>query len=180
MKTKTITTAAIAVLFMSSAAPHSTYAQARPAPATAAVVVASETQAAVETVDRQARQVLLHLPDNTLLTLTVSPQVKSIDRLEPGDHVAVKYIEAAVLHLDKTNAAATEELGAGTSANGEINGVRTVVGTSPARGTVILADAKGHIETLGVHDASVLDTLQPGDRVAVTYKEAIAISLTPV
>ena len=162
MKTAAITTAAIAVVFLSSAAPHPTYAQARPAPSTAAVVVASEAQAAVETVDRQARQVLLHLPDNTLLTLTVPPQVKSIDRLQPGD------------------AAATEELGAGTSANGEINGVRTVVGTSPARGTVTLADAKGHVETLGVHDASALNTLQPGDRVAVTYKEAVAISLDPV
>jgi hypothetical protein len=56
-----------------------------------------------------AGQVLLHLPEDTLLTLTFPPDVKSIDKLKPGDHVAVRNYDATVLHLAKTNAAATEK-----------------------------------------------------------------------
>jgi Cu/Ag efflux protein CusF len=180
MKARMIATAAIAAVLISSGAPRAVYGQTRPKPEAAAVVVASEARAVVESVDRQARQVLLHLPDDSLLTLTVPPEVKSIDQLKPGDHVAVRYLDARVIHLAKTNAASTEAPAPGTEANGEIQGVRTVVGVDPSRATVTLADAKNHIETLGVPDPSILKTLKPGDNVTVTYKQALIVSLNPV
>jgi hypothetical protein len=46
--------------------------------------------------------------------------------------------------------------------------------------TVTLADTNKHVETLGMHDASMLKTLKPGDDVEVTYKEAVVIDLQPV
>ena len=102
-------------------------------PRPAAVVVASEARAVVESVDEQARQVLLHLPEDALLTLTVPPEIKSIDKLKPGDHVAVKYYDAAVIHLAKTDVAPTAKSAPGTTANGEVQGVKTVVAsTRPA------------------------------------------------
>src|ERR1700710_1643143 len=76
-----ITTLAIAAVLVGSDAPHTLYGQTPPKPQAAAVVVASEARAVVESVDKQARQVLLHLPEDALLTLTVPPDVKSIDQL---------------------------------------------------------------------------------------------------
>jgi hypothetical protein len=180
MKAITITTMAIATVLVSSSASQPIYGQTSPLPEAAAVVVASEARAVVESVDKQARQVLLHLPEDTLLTLTVPPAVKAIDKLRPGDQVAVRYYDATVIRLAKTNAPSTAKPAPGTSANGEIQGVRTVVGVDPSRGTVTLADAKNHVETLGIPDRSILQTLKPGDNVDVTYREAIDISLQPV
>ena len=90
MRASIMTTAAIAALLASSGAPHRIYGQTPPKPEAAAALVASEATAIVESVDKHARQVLLHLPEDTMLTLTVPPDVKSIDLLKPGDHVAVK------------------------------------------------------------------------------------------
>jgi hypothetical protein len=177
MTASKITTLAIAAVLVGSGAPHTLYGQTPPKPQAAAVVVASEARAVVESVDKQARQVLLHLPEDALLTLTVPPEIKSIDKLKPGDPVAVKYYDAIVIHLAKTDAAPTAKSTPGTSANGEVQGVRTVVGVDSSRGTVTLADAKNHVETLGLPDPSLLKTLKPGDRVDVTYKEAIDVSL---
>lgn len=179
MRASIMTTAAIAALLASSGAPHRIYGQTPPKPEAAAAVVASEATAIVESVDKHARQVLLHLPEDTLLTLTVPPDVKSIDLLKPGDHVAVKYFDATVIHLARTNAAATEKPARGTTENGEFQGVRTVVGVDPSRGTITLADSKNHVETLGMPDPSLLKTVKPGDHVDVTYREAIDVSLEP-
>jgi hypothetical protein len=178
MKAGMIATAAIAAVLVSSAARHSTNGQTPPEPVVAASVVASEARAVVESVDKQARQVLLHLPDNTLVTVSVPPDVTSIDELKPGDHVAARYYDATVIHLARTNAASTDT--AAPSANGDIHGVRTVLAVDPAHGSVTLADAKNHIETLGLPDPSLLQTLKPGDHVDVTYKQAVDISLGPV
>jgi Cu/Ag efflux protein CusF len=180
MKTSIITTVATAVVLISSNGALPTYSQTPSNPQAAAVVVASEARAVVESVDKEANQVLLRLPEDALLTLTVPPEVKSVDTLKPGDRVGVRYYDATILHLAMTSAAATENPAPGASANGEIQGVRTVVGVDPSRGTVTLADAKNHVEALSMPDSSVLKTLKPGDHVEVTYKEAIDVSLVPV
>jgi Cu/Ag efflux protein CusF len=180
MKAIMISTAAIAAVLVSSGVAHPIYGQTPPKPVAAAVIVASEARAVVESVDKQARQVLLHLPEDALLTLTVPPDVNSIDQLKPGDHVAVKYFDATLIHLVKSTAASTAKPALGTSASGEIKGVRTVVGIDSSRGTITLADARNQVETLGVPDRSMLATLKPGDNVDVIYKEAIDVSLEPV
>lgn len=71
MIARIMTTAAITAALVSIGALHTIYGQTPPQPKAAAVVVASEARAVAESVDKQARQVLLHLPEDTLLTLTV-------------------------------------------------------------------------------------------------------------
>jgi hypothetical protein len=153
--------------------------QQAPPPPAAAVIVAVDSRAVVESVDKQARQVLVHLPDDTLVTLNVPRQVKGIESLKPGDHVAVKYVDAAIIHLAKTQEKATAEPAAGEASKDQIHGVRTVVGINPSADTVTLADAKNHLLTLGVPDPSVLQSLHPGDNVDVAYREAVVISVEP-
>lgn len=176
MQANTMKTVAVAALLVSAGVQHPIHAQTPPKPEAAAIVTASEARAVVEDVDKQARQVLLHLPENTLLTLTVPPDVKGIDKLKPGDQVAVKYYDATILHLAKTDAAPTAQPKV-TPGNGEVQGVRTVVAVDPSRGTVTLADANNHVETLSLPDQPIVKTLKPGDKVDVTYKEAIDVSL---
>jgi hypothetical protein len=79
MKASMITSMTIATALISSGAPHVALGQTSSGPEAAAVIVASETHAVVENIDKQVRQVLLHLPEDTLLTLTVPPEVKTIE-----------------------------------------------------------------------------------------------------
>jgi Cu/Ag efflux protein CusF len=180
VQTKLIAALATTGILIGGDAPRPSYAQTPPKPETAGVVVVSEARAVVENVDPQARQVLLHLPDSSLVTLNVPPDIRSIDRLKPGDHVAVKYVDAVAINLANTKTASTAEPAPGPASAGDIRGVRTVVGVDPSRQTVTLADSENHTQTLGVHDQSMLKTLKPGDNIDVTYKEAVIISIEPV
>jgi hypothetical protein len=54
------------------------------------------------------------------------------------------------------------------------------MGIDSSRGTVTLADVQNHVETISLPDPLLLKTLKPGDRVDVTYKEAVDVSLDPV
>ena len=65
---------------------QSAFSQPNPSPTAAAVVVAQEktTAAIVEDVDPQARHVLLRLPDDTLVTLKVGPEVRIWPRSSPA------------------------------------------------------------------------------------------------
>jgi Cu/Ag efflux protein CusF len=177
VQTKLIAALATAGILIGGGALRPSYAQTPPKPETAGIVVVSEARAVVESVDPQARQVLLHLPDRSLVTLNVPPEIGTIDRLKPGHHVAVKYVNAVAINLAKTSTASTAEPAPGRASAGEIQGVRTVVGVDPSRQTVTLADSNNHTRTLGVNDQSMLETLKPGDNVEVTYKEAVLIDL---
>ncbi len=168
MQTKLIAVAAMTGVFISVGALRSICAQIPPKPEAATIAVVSEARAAVESVDPHARQVLLHLPDSSLVTLNVPPDIGTIDRLRSGDHVAVRYIDAAVIDIAKTNVASNSEPTPGPASKGEIRGVSTVVGVDPSHQTVTLVDSQNRTQTLGVHDQSMLNTLKPGDNIDVT------------
>ena len=86
---------------------QSAFSQPNPSPTAAAVVVAQErtTAAIVEDVDPQARPGLLRLPDDTLITLKVGPEVKNLAQINPGDHIIAKYVEAKLLGVNQTASA---------------------------------------------------------------------------
>ena len=77
---------------------HSAFSQSNPPAAAGPTIVAQEktTAAIVEDVDPQARHVLLHLPDDTLVTLKVGPHL-NLAEFKPGDHVTARYVEAKLL-----------------------------------------------------------------------------------
>ena len=60
-------------------------------PDVAGVFYTAEAAAVVETVDRQARQVLLRLPDQSLVTLDAGPELQNLNQLKPGDHAREVY-----------------------------------------------------------------------------------------
>lgn len=156
------------------------------APEVEGVIRAADTLATIETVDPKARQVLVKLPDSTLVTLQVGPQVKNLDQLKPGDHVLAKYVEAKVVHLkksaEKPTPVAKVTIGVAPPPGAEVKAVTTIVGIDPARGTVALSGSDNQAETLTVPESEKADVkdLKVGDNVEVTYTKGVAISLDPV
>jgi hypothetical protein len=158
--------------------------KAAPTPEAAGVVVTADTLATIETVDRQARQVLVRLPDDTLVTLQLSPQVHNLDQLKPGDHVLAKYFEASLVHVKKSPDAPVAEAAVEVAAppGAEVKAVTTVVGIDPIRKTIALKGSDNKPETMTVPESQMVDMkgLKVGDNVEVTYTKAVAISLDPV
>jgi hypothetical protein len=150
-------------------------------PSEAGVFYTVDAAATVETVDPQARQVLLRLPDDSLVTLTVGPDVRNVAQLKPGDHVRARYIEAAVARLaSPANEASQTALHSGSG--GQVQGVGNVVAVDRSRNTVSIQAPHNTVQTITVHDPAMqhlLATLKVGDAVEVAYTEGVAISLDP-
>jgi hypothetical protein len=151
------------------------------------VFYTAEAAAAVETVDRQARQVLLRLPDQSLVTLNAGPGLQNLDQLKPGDHVLAKYIEAAAVRLTIPNgvhgAPVSAAASAPATAGEQIHNVSKVVAVDQPRNTLSFTDTNNKVQTIVLHDPStiaVLKTLKTGDPVEITYTESVAVSLIPL
>ncbi|HYZ31746.1 MAG TPA: hypothetical protein VE684_05620 [Crenalkalicoccus sp.] len=167
-----------------------------PRPEAAGVFTIHEAAAVVESVDPQAGHVLLRLPDDTLVTLKVGPQVRNIAQLKPGDRVAARYTEAAVVRLARTGAssAAASPQPGGTAAgapagqpgpvtSGQVEERTTVRGIDRANNTVTFMGPDNVTRTTVARDPAstqALQTLNVGDPIDVTYVEGVAISLEPL
>lgn len=170
------------------ASPHPAVSQsAKVQPDVAGVLYTAEAAAVVESVDRQARQVLLRLPDQSLVTLNAGPELQNLDQLKPGDHVLAKYIEAAAVRLTNPKgdhgAPAPAAGSAPATAGEQVHDVSKVVAVDRPRNTLSFADTNNKVQTIVLHDPStvaVLKTLKTGDPVEITYTEGVAVSLTPL
>ena len=155
-------------------------------PDVAGVFYTAEAAAVVETVDRQSRQVLLRLPDQSLVTLNAGPGL-NLGQLKPGDHVLAKYIEAAAVRLTNPKGDNGTPVSAAARAPAttgqQIHDVSKVVAVDQPRNTLSFTDGNDKVQTIVLHDPStvaVLKTLKTGDPVEITYTKGVALSLTPL
>jgi hypothetical protein len=168
------------------ASPKSAVSQpAKVQPNVAGVFYTAEAAAVVESVDPQARQILLRLPDQSLVTLNAGPELRNLDQLKPGDQVLAKYIEAAAVRLSNPTgdhgAPASAAASAPATTGEQIHNVSKVVAVDQPRNTLSFKDTNDKVQTIVLHDPStvaVLKTLRAGDPIDVTYTQGIAVSLT--
>jgi len=144
--------------------------------------------ATIEAIDRSARQVTLKTPDGRLVTTDVGPEVKRFDALQVGDQVTVTYYESVVLQVEKPGdpAFTTGTTGTLTPAPGEKPGGKY---ERQRRATVtieeILRDPpsmtvkgeQGRVLSFRIADPKLLDRLKKGDRINVTYTEAMLVKV---
>ena len=161
---------------------QSAFSQANPSLTAAPVVVAQEktTAAIVEDVDPQAHLVLLRLPDDTLVTLKVGPEVRSVTQIKPGDHITAKYVEARLLAANET-ASASGPIQKMSAASGDtVRGSTTIVAVDLAKHTVSFVGPNNVVETIDVAGDAMIEAvtkLKPGDKADVAYTPAVALNL---
>jgi hypothetical protein len=197
MRTRTMPVLAVGVMLSCLAIFNQALGQAgQPQPEMAGVVQTLEAAATVESVDPQARQVLLHLPDDTLVTLRVGPQVRNVAQLKPGDRVAARYTEAVAVRLARSDGStAGPSMQPGETATGAPMGQPTPVTGGQieqranvreidrARNTVSFAGPDNATRTVTARDPGMVElvrTLNVGDPIDVVYVEGVAIGLEPV
>jgi hypothetical protein len=152
-----------------------------------------EITATVETVDMTYRHLLVRGPQGNLITLIVDPSVRNLGQVRPGDRITLRYASAVAAQLAPPSAKPRNEVvrvGARTPEGarpGVVLGERRTVtvqvtGIDLASNTVSFVPPDGQPRTVVVRDPSMQDFLRHlkvGDRVDVTYAEAVAVSVEP-
>jgi hypothetical protein len=151
----------------------------------------SEVSATVAAIDLPERLVTLRGPEGNLFTVEVDEEVRNLAQVEVGDQVVVSYYEAIAAQIAKTGAEASAGVTATRAPTGarpagelaqEVTATVQITDVDLATHTVWFTDPEGVAQAITVQDPGMQDfirTLKAGDEVAVTYTEALAISVEP-
>lgn len=140
-------------------------------------------------VDPKARTVVVRGPKGGVATLNVPKEAQNLDQVKQGSQFKVKYVEAIALSIrkgGKPSAMAGEEVKLAPK-GGTPGGI--AVRTAQLAGVVEAVDytnryialrgPKSNVVSLKVADDVKLDELNAGDRIALTYVQALAIEMIP-
>lgn len=144
----------------------------------------------VTAIDKAKRKLTLKAPDGRVFDVIAGSEVRNFDQIKVKDAVNVAYLRSVTLDLKKpgetaspsaSSIAARAEPGAqpGAFAADAITIVADVIDVNPANKTIALQGPQGNIVELDVKNPDQFKVVKKGDKVEVTYAEAIAISVEP-
>lgn len=151
-----------------------------------------EESAIVTAIDQKTRMVTLKGPKGNEVTFKAGEEVRNLAQVKVGDEVKFAYYESVavrVLKKDEAAPPASETAAVARAKPGEkpagVAGVETtVVATIEAidkkAKTATLKGENGKSVTVTPRDPKNLDKVKVGDRIVITYTEAIAISVEKV
>ena len=150
----------------------------------------SSITATVEAIDSAKRELTLKGPGGEMVVLEVPESVKRFNEIKVGDHLTFQYTEALVVEVHKADASAklgvSEEVGTERKPGAKPSGVvsRKVTATVAVEAvdtkapSITVKDAGGNSISYRVQDAKNLEGVHPGDKLVITYNEALAIKVT--
>ena len=143
----------------------------------------------IESVDRVTRTVSIEGEDGHVSMVRMGNDMPGMDRIEKGDKVTVRYSEALLVSIARSDASPqVQSQTTDQGPNVEQPAVQRVQQTSVvAQVTDVDRDAKrvtleapnGEEIRLAVRDAAALRDLKTGDKVVANYIEAFALSIEP-
>jgi hypothetical protein len=150
---------------------------------------AIELTTKIEAIDKTARLVTLKDKDGEVETIYCGPEVKRFDELKVGDTVTFRYHESVAYAIRKpgqpsglpaqTGPAVTR--GQGPKPGGTISQQETATVTikaiDPKVPSVTVLTEDGRTVSMKVEDKKNLEGVKVGDKVEVTYTEAVMISV---
>ena len=153
-------------------------------------VVATTIEATVEAVDHEKRMLTLKGPEGKSVTIEAGEQVKNLSQVEVGDLLTIEYIEAVSVQVfapGEVKPGAVAVVAAGRAKLGqkpagvavkEVVVVTTIEAIDKENQLVTLKGASGESKTVKARNPENLEKVQVGDKVMITYTEAIAINMT--
>jgi hypothetical protein len=148
-------------------------------------------KATVLAIDQATRIVTLKGPKGDTVTFKADAAVRNLPQVSAGDEVLVNYYESLVMRVLKPEEAAVNEASAGAArakagempaggAAAQVTVTVSIEAIDKANGTVTFKGPSGNVTKIRAADPKNLDLIKVGDRVAVTYSEALAISVDKV
>jgi hypothetical protein len=136
-------------------------------------------------IDPEYRIVTLKGSRGNVVDVIAGDEVKNFDKIQIGDRVTAKYTLGISAEVTKATGprARTEQTTANRDASSAA-GTRTVtiladvIATDPPKRTMTLRGPK-NVVTINVDNPMHFNVVKKGDRVLVTYTEAVAVSIEP-
>lgn len=152
-----------------------------------------EVRATVQAVNQKKRLITFKTADGKSVTFKAGDEVKRLKEIKAGDTVVVQYSQSLAFEVreptveEKKNpaqviaAAGRAEPGTppGAAAVGAVHAIVTVEAIDRGAGTVTVKGPKGGVVTIKAEDPKNLEKLKVGNTIAVTYSEAVAVSVEP-
>lgn len=144
--------------------------------------------ATIVAIDATARALTLKSESGEEDTFKCGPEVKRFNELKVGDKVTMTYYESMVFQVRKpgeasnpiTDSAAMKRaksaLPGGTLSAQQTTTV-TVKAVDPSVPSITLVTADGRTVTRKIEDKKNLEGVQPGDRIDITYTQAVLTSV---
>ena len=144
--------------------------------------------ATVSAIDAKTRHVTLKDEAGKEYSFVAEPYVKNLGQVKVGDMVTVAYTEAVAWQLkkDDTMAASSSTTMSGApagqkpamNASGKTTVTVTITAIDPQAPSVTFAGPSGNSMTVHVKDPKKLEGVSVGDKVDITYTEALAMKVT--
>ena len=164
-------------------------ASAQTAPGTISKAGNVSKSATITAINHTTRVVTLKDAKGNLEDFQCGPEIKRFNELKVGDTVTFSYHAAVVLQIvkpgDKPTAAAGVEVtrGQGVRPSGAVTQQKkatvTVEAIDPAVPSVTVKSADGHSMTALVENKKNLEGLKVGDKIEITFTEALMITVEP-
>ncbi|HEX6829248.1 MAG TPA: hypothetical protein VF104_09735 [Burkholderiales bacterium] len=159
-------------------------------PGKAVIAETVKVTATVTAIDKATRTIELKGPKGKTVSVVAGDEVRNFDQIKVGDMVVLQYVEALTLELQKSGAAKApaEQAAAVRAKPGEkpggavgrqVNLTAEVVKVDQKNSKISLKGPKGRIVDLKVNNPDQFKVVKKGDKVDVTYTEALAIAVEP-
>jgi len=141
--------------------------------------------ATVEALDHAGRSVTVKKPDGTYAEMYVPRSFARFDALKVGDKITAKYYENIVLQVKPAGEPAVDKASAGVvkaeGTAGTISHQRTITATitaiDPNVPSITFSGPNGWKYSSRVEDKAALAKVKVGDKVDITWTEAMILSL---
>jgi len=148
--------------------------------------------ATIQAIDQTTRAVTLRFKDGDEENFTAGPEIKRFNEFKVGDTVDMTYVASIVVQIQKPGgssspAATTGEAaitrGRGqkpsTTMSAQVKTTVTVKSVDPAVPSITVLTDDGRTVTRKIEDKKNLEGVKPGDKLDITYTEAVLMSIGP-
>jgi hypothetical protein len=143
--------------------------------------------ATVEAIEASTRTLTLKGPEGNYVTLTVPESVTKFDAIKVGDTLTAKYYDSLIIRLKPEGEKATDTVATdvtpaegATKPAGTMGAQRTITATitaiDPSVPSVTFEGPNHWKYTSRVEDKKALEKVKVGDRVDITWNEALLVS----
>jgi Cu/Ag efflux protein CusF len=151
----------------------------------------TSTTVTIQAIDAATRILTVRLENGEVDSFEVGPQVVRFNELKVGDRIRASYLESVVLELRKPGEASkppadTLAGGTATTAKPPAAGVArrqtttvTVLKVDQAAPSLTVQTADGRTVTRKVADKNAIANVKAGDRIDVTYTQALVANVEP-
>jgi Cu/Ag efflux protein CusF len=144
--------------------------------------------ATVTKIDQATRSITLRMQSGAEETFVAGPEVKRFNELKAGDTIKATYYESLVFQLRKPGAPPAQgaTIGGGRlketpggALGAQVTVTVTVKAVDIAAGSITVVTTDGREVTRKVADKNNLQGVKAGDRIDITYSEAVVVSAEP-